>query len=73
MGCVELIGWMILGGFLSVFVCSLATDGLEILLNALGFHPPSLDWGTGMAIMGLSIMTGAAVPVVVYCRGKQKC
>src|SRR5437870_3537360 len=71
-GPVELIGWMILGGFFGVFVFSLTTNALDVLLHALGFHPPSLGWGAGLGIFGLFIMTGAAVPIVVYCRGKQK-
>ena len=59
MGCVELIGWMILGGFLGVSVFAL-------VVAATG--PP--DFGIGMLLYFLSIMIGAAVPIVVYCRGK---
>ena len=62
MGPVELIGWMILGGCLGGVVCSL-------VVAATG---PFADWGAGLEIFGLSIMIGAAVPIVVYCRGKQK-
>ena len=72
MGCVELIGWMILGGWLGFVICSLTTNALEILLNALGTHPPSLGEGAGAGIFGLAILIGAAVPMVVYCRGKQR-
>ena len=72
MGPVELIGWMILGGFLGVFVFSLATNALEILLRALGTHLPFLGWGASLEIFGLFIMIGAAVPIVVYCRGKRR-
>jgi hypothetical protein len=72
MGPVELIGWMILGGFLGVFVFSLATNALEIRLHALGTHLPFLGWGAALEIFGLFIMIGAAVPIVVYCRGKQR-
>jgi hypothetical protein len=60
MGCVELIGWMILGGFLGVFV-------LALVVAATG---PPPDWGTSVAVYFLSIVIGAAVPIVVYCRGK---
>jgi hypothetical protein len=60
MGCVELVGWMILGGFLGGSVCG-------VVVAATG-RPP--DLGTAIGLFYLSIMLGAAVPVVVYCRGK---
>lgn len=62
MGAVELVGWMIVGGFLGVFVCAL-------VMIATG---PAPDPGTGLDALALSIMIGAAVPIVVYCRGKQR-
>ena len=61
MGCVELIGWMILGGFLGAAILSIAGNAIE---------GPPLDWGTGVALYFLSIVIGAAVPIVVFCRGK---
>jgi hypothetical protein len=67
MGCVELSGWMIPGGWLGFVLCSLTANALEILLNACGFHPPALGEGAGVAIFGPFIMIGAAVPTIVYC------
>jgi hypothetical protein len=68
MGCVELIGWMILGGFLGVFVCTLA---ILSIAKVLGLPPWFLGYGGAVFPLGLSIIIGAAVPIVVYCRGKQ--
>jgi hypothetical protein len=68
MGCVELIGWMILGGFVGQFVCGLA---IVSLAKALGLPPWFLGFHTALLLFPLSIMIGAAVPIVVYCRGKQ--
>jgi hypothetical protein len=65
MGCVELVGWMILGGWLGFVTCSLA-------LNAIPPPPWPFGEGAGVAIFLLAIMLGAAAPVVVYCRGKGK-
>jgi hypothetical protein len=65
MGPIELVGWMILGGWLGFVICSLA-------LNAIPPPPWSLGVGAGMVIVALFIMTGAAVPIVIYCRGKKK-
>ncbi len=72
MGCIELIGWMILGGFLAVFVLAVTTNGLALLLIALGSHPLPLDLGGGILVFFLTIVIGAAAPIVVYCRGKWK-
>jgi hypothetical protein len=70
MGCVELIGWMILGGFLGVVLLAVATNGLSLLLTAHGLHPVPLDLGGGLLVFFLSIVIGAAIPVVIFCRGK---
>jgi hypothetical protein len=65
MGCVELIGWMILGGWLGFVICALA-------LNAIPPPPLPFGEGAGVIIFLLAIMIGAAVPVVVYCRRKHQ-
>ncbi len=72
MGPVELVGWMILGGFLGFVSCSLALNALGILLNALGFHPPALGEQGGMAIFALFVMIGIAPPIVVFGRGRHR-
>ena len=68
MGCVELIGWMMLGGFVGYFVCVLA---IVSLAKALGLPTWFLGFHGALLLFPLSIMIGAAVPIVVYCRGKQ--
>jgi hypothetical protein len=69
MGCIELVGWMILGGFVGQFVCVLA---IVSLAKALGLPTWFLGYEGALLLIPVSIIIGAAVPIVVYCRGKQK-
>lgn len=70
MGPVELVGWMILGGWLGFVLCSLTTNGFELLLNALGGLPWSLGYGGGALVYFLFIGSGVAAPIVIYYRRK---
>jgi hypothetical protein len=65
MGPVELVGWMILGGWAGFVSCSL-------LLNAIPPPPWSLGGGAGILVFALFTIAGAAVPIVIYCRGRHQ-
>ncbi len=58
MGRIELIGWLILATF--VGVCTAIFVDLAIGASC---------W-SALLILNLGALLGAAVPIVVYCRGK---